>query len=149
MSMYSPRRRRSFYGGGFPRNPSHTGIKAAQRAIFRTQIELEWLAVQSGNRAVILCDRGALDGLAYWPDDEASFWRELGCSREARLAEYEAVIHLKAPFVEMGYNHQNPVRTGTAEEARRLGTRMDKPGVATPDSFTSIAKIIFSIKPAR
>ena len=72
---------------------------------------LKLLAITGSAGALILCDRGTLDGLAYWPEAEESFWAELGSSRSAELARYAAVIHLRTPPAERGYNHQNPLRT--------------------------------------
>ncbi len=56
------------FGGGFPRRPSIPGQRAAQRAIFHVQRAIERLVDEEGRVAVGLCDRGTLDGLAYWPD---------------------------------------------------------------------------------
>ncbi len=55
------------FGGGFPRHDTEPGRKAAQRAIYRVQWEVERLVVEEGEVAVALCDRGTVDGGAYWP----------------------------------------------------------------------------------
>src|SRR5678815_1320515 len=49
------------FGGGFPRRPDVASTQAAQRAIFHVQRELE-NAADGMNAAVILCDRGTVDG---------------------------------------------------------------------------------------
>jgi hypothetical protein len=54
------------FGGGFPRGEGSELRRAAQRAIFYVQRELE-AAADANNPAIILCDRGTLDGVAYWP----------------------------------------------------------------------------------
>lgn len=54
------------FGGGFPREDDAECKRAAQRAIFHVQRELE-NAGDSHNPTIVLCDRGTLDGLAYWP----------------------------------------------------------------------------------
>jgi predicted ATPase len=54
------------FGGGFPRGPSDTARRAAQRAIFYVQHELEE-AADAESAAIVLCDRGTVDGCAYWP----------------------------------------------------------------------------------
>jgi predicted ATPase len=105
------------FGGGFPRRESFPARKAAQRAIFRVQWELERLLIEEEKSAVILCDRGTLDGLAYWPNSEDSFWEENGTTRATELARYAAIIHLRTPGAVLGYNHQNPVRIETAAQA--------------------------------
>jgi hypothetical protein len=44
--------------------------------------------------------------------------------RERELARYQAVIHLRSPSLERGYNHRNPVRTETAPEAALVDERI-------------------------
>jgi predicted ATPase len=111
------------YGGGFPRKPGDIARRAGQRAIFHTQCELERLTIEEQNAAVALCDRGTLDGLAYWPGDPAPFWREVRSSREAQLARYRAVIHLRTPPAGE-YNHRNHLRTESAHEAAEIDERI-------------------------
>src|SRR4051812_5880380 len=71
--------------------------KAAQRAIFSVQRELERLVIEERKSAVVLCDRGTPDGLAYWPNSEEAFWRETGTTRTKEFEKYAAVIHLRTP----------------------------------------------------
>lgn len=110
--------------GGFPRHQTGPSRESAQRAIFFIQRELERMAMGEGESAVVLCDRGTVDGLAYWPGTPETFWREVGSSRAAELARYQAVIHVRTPPEEHGYNNQNPVRTETAEEAAMIDKRI-------------------------
>ncbi len=112
------------FGGGFPRLPSEVARRAAQRAIFHTQRGLEELVVGEGDVALALCDRGSLDGLAYWPDDEASWLRELGAAREGELARYAAVVHLRVPAPQ-SYDHTNALRIETAAEASAVDARIE------------------------
>lgn len=112
------------FGGGFWRKESVFARKAAQRAIFHVQRNLERLVEEEQSAAVALCDRGTLDGLAYWPEAEETFWSELQLRREQEFARYQAVIHLRSPTLEKGYNHRNPVRTETALEAARIDERI-------------------------
>ncbi len=65
--------------------------------------------------AVILCDRGTVDGFAYWPGP-GDFWRGLGTTQEAELARYYAVIHLRVP-PDGVYNRNNPLRLESVAEA--------------------------------
>ncbi len=71
-----------------------------------------------------LCDRGTLDGLAYWPEQEASFWSELSTQRETEYARYHAVIHLRTPGQGRGYNHENPLRIEDADLAHEIDERI-------------------------
>jgi hypothetical protein len=75
------------FGGGFPRDRSPLGREAAQRAIFHVQRELERRAEGLATPAMVLCDRGTVDGLAYWPAESPYYWRSLGTSvRKERTA---------------------------------------------------------------
>lgn len=120
------------FGGGFPRGSELPLRGAAQRAIFRVQVELQRAGVEAPRAAVVLCDRGTLDGLAYWPAESASFFAELGTTREAELARYAAVIHLRTPLPEAGYDHANPLRVESAEEARSIDVRIESAWAGHP-----------------
>lgn len=111
------------FRGGFPRIEDVVGRRAAQRAIFHVQRELERVALERHDAAVILCDRGTVDGLAYWPDDEASFWREVGSAPAAERARYSSVVCMETPPASQ-YNHVNPLRVESAAEAARLQGRI-------------------------
>jgi hypothetical protein len=83
-------------------------------------------AGDSHNPAVVLCDRGTIDGLAYWPGPSEEFWSSLGTTLEAELGRYDAVIHLRTPGQENGYNHQNPLRTESANAAADIDARIER-----------------------
>jgi predicted ATPase len=53
------------FAGGFPRDRTPGTRRPAQRAIFHVQRELEAVA-DATNSAIVLCDRGTVDGVAYW-----------------------------------------------------------------------------------
>ncbi|MBP9085289.1 MAG: ATP-binding protein [Kofleriaceae bacterium] len=110
--------------GKFPRRDSALARRAAQRAIARVQIELERIALEDTSHAVVLCDRGTLDGVAYWPGPEAEFYAETGIDRAHELARYAAVIHLRTPDAYNGYNHRNPMRTENSTQASVIDERI-------------------------
>jgi len=85
------------FRGGFPRPATPPQHRATQRAIFRVQRELEQVAALGRPGACTLCDRGTLDGLAYWPGTEEALFAEVGSSFEEELSHYRAVIHLEVP----------------------------------------------------
>jgi predicted ATPase len=107
------------FGGGFPRLGDERARRCSQRAIFHVQHELEELATTQADVALTLCDRGTLDGLAYWPGKPEQYWAELGTTREQQLARYHAVIHLQVPPREHGYAITG-LRIESAEEAARI-----------------------------
>lgn len=110
------------FGGGFPRQGSPAILRAAQRAIFYTQRELE-ATTEGLDAAVVLCDRGTVDGVAYWPGPE-ELWEAVGTTRDDQLARYDAVIHLRTPAVDGGYNHANRLRIESAAEAHAVDERI-------------------------
>jgi len=112
------------FNGGFPRHTSDAGRRAVQRGIYHIQREIERLAIEEGNAAVTLCDRGTLDGLAYWPGIPESFWRDMNSQPQVELQRYAAVVHLETPPANGGYNHRNPVRQETAFEAKLINDRI-------------------------
>jgi predicted ATPase len=106
------------FGGGFPRRQSVGQRQAAQRAIFHVQRELE-AAADAEAPAIVLCDRGTIDGAAYWIGD-GDLWSAVSTTLEKELRRYDAVIHLRSPGTNNGYNHQNPLRIESAESAAAL-----------------------------
>ncbi len=112
------------FGGGFPRHTSEPGRRAAQRAIFHVQRQLERLAIEEGRIGVVLCDRGTLDGLAYWPGRPGELMADVGTTAEAELQRYRAVLHLRTPGADNGYNQRNPLRTESAIEAGLVDRRI-------------------------
>ena len=122
------------YGGGFPREDDPECRRAAQRAIFYVQRELE-NAGDSHNPTIVLCDRGTLDGLAYWPGSVDEFWASVGSTIAEQLARYDAVIHLRTPAPEYGYNKQNPLRTESAAVAAEIDGRILQAWQAHPHRF--------------
>jgi predicted ATPase len=112
------------FGGGFWRHDTIPGRKAAQRAIYYVQREFEAMLVEEGQTLVALCDRGTVDGAAYWPDGFDEFFQELHTTRAAEYARYAAVIHLRTPATEHGYNAQNPLRTESAQQAQAIDQRI-------------------------
>ncbi len=112
------------FGGGFPRHDTPPGRESAQRVIFHIQREMERLVVEERKVAVVLCDRGTVDGLAYWPAEEAKFWSDVGSSREAQLERYAAVIHLRTPSATQGYDHSNALRIEPPAQAHAIDERI-------------------------
>ena len=111
------------FGGGFPRLPEAYARASAQRAIYHVQDELERIALATPSERIVLCDRGTLDGLAYWPFEPARYFTDLHTTLDVELARYDAVIHLRTPPVTNGY-HKDALRIEAAEEAARIDARL-------------------------
>jgi len=136
------------FGGGFPREEDQSCRRAAQRAIFYVQRELENAA--DGHRpAIVLCDRGTLDGLAYWPGTVQDFWSSLATTADEQLGRYHAVLHLRTPALELGYNNRNPLRTESAATAAAIDERILHAWAPHPRRFVVESSADFLDKAAK
>jgi len=135
------------FGGGFPRGTAEVLRRAAQRAIFHVQCELE-TALDVGDAAILLCDRGTVDGAAYWPGP-GDLWSSVGTTLEDQLRRYHAVIHLRTPTSEGGFNHRNPLRTESAAEAAAIDARIASAWALHPRRFLVDAAPDFLAKARR
>lgn len=136
------------FGGGFPREDDPACKRAAQRAIFFVQRELE-AAGDSHNPTIVLCDRGTLDGLAYWPGSADDFCTSVRTTVSDELARYDAVIHLRTPVLEHGYNHQNPLRTESATAAAEIDAQILRAWEMHSRRFVVESSVSFLDKAAR
>ena len=136
------------FGGGFPREDDPECKRAAQRAIFFVQRELENTG-DSHNPTIVLCDRGTLDGLAYWPGSVDEFLSSVGTTLDEQLARYDAVIHLRTPAPDHGYNHQNPLRTESAAAAAEIDVKILQAWQAHPRRFVIESTSAFLDKAAK
>lgn len=113
------------YRGGFPRKKTNLRQKHAQKAIYYIQRELELLTEEESINNMIICDRGSLDALAYWPEDGTSFLDSIPTTLAAENARYDFVLHLDTAPVDY-YDSGNPIRTETFDEALNLNIRTKK-----------------------
>lgn len=107
------------YRGGFPRRTTAAGKKHAQRAICFVQRELEDLITDENRVQAIICDRGSLDSIAYWPGAEDDFFTSLQTNREAEFKRYDWVLHLDTAD-HNGFDSNNPIRIESHKEAIEL-----------------------------
>ena len=132
------------FGGGFPRAQHLASRRAAQRAIYHVQRELESIALTIPDQiAVALCDRGTVDGAAYWPEGAADYWSQFGTSVDRELARYAAAIHLRTPSATSGFDHSNPLRRESAEEAAELDARIARCWSTHPHRFEVPSSVDF------
>jgi predicted ATPase len=126
-----PESERIIFSGGFPPRADIAARRAAQRAIYHVQNELERLGEESASVGTVLCDRGTLDGLAYWPGSWDEYTRELGTTVAAELARYSAVVHLRVPDGAHGYT-KDARRIESAREAQEIDARLVEVWAAHP-----------------
>jgi predicted ATPase len=142
------------YRGGLPRGDEHAGISVAQHAIYTVQRSLERAHALQHPGRVQLCDRGTVDGAAYWPGGPDGFFAELGTTRAAELARYDAIIFLHtAAMLPGGYERNLEVRTEDVEEAITLDQRIwelyrDHPQVISIPSQSSFLDKLIIVRKA-
>ena len=113
------------FAGGFPRSSEVHARRAAQRAIYHVQRNLEDVQSARFPDRILLCDRGTADGAAYWPGDPAAFFGAVGTTLQAELARYDAVIFFKtAAAGGIAIEGGNPTRNETLEEALAVDRRL-------------------------
>jgi len=106
------------FSGGFPRDGIAAVQRSAQTAIFHVQRNLEDIQRATYPSRVLLCDRGTVDGAAYWPDDPQDFFASVGTTLQAELARYDEVIFLETAAVGgMGIEGGNPTRIESMDQA--------------------------------
>ena len=135
------------FGGRFPRNGRVEIQQAAQRAIFHVQRELESTA-DAENAAVVLCDRGTIDGAAYW-NGPGDLFSSVGTTLEQELARYHAVIHLRTPTSPDAYGRDNPLRIESLEEAAVIDARIAEYWGKHPHQYAVPSTTDFLTKAAR
>jgi predicted ATPase len=113
------------YSGGFPRVTGAEAQRHAQAAIYHLQRNLEEVQSARFPGRILLCDRGTIDGSAYWPQGTPGFFEAMGTTEEAELARYDAVLFFESAAVggepiEGG----NPMRVESIEEAAAIDHRL-------------------------
>lgn len=111
--------------GGFPRYREPDAVRSAQLAIYHVQRNLEDIQATRYPDRILLCDRGTIDGAAYWPERDGDFFEALGTSLARELARYDGVIFFESAAVGgLGIEGGNPARRETLSEAVALDSRL-------------------------
>jgi predicted ATPase len=113
------------FAGGFPRSRELEARRAVQRAVFHVQRNIEDVQSALFPERILLCDRGTIDGAAYWPNHEVDFFEAMGTTFEAELDRYDAVVFFETAAVAgSSIEGGNPVRNETLSEAVELDRRL-------------------------
>lgn len=113
------------FSGGFPRSGSPGAAVATQQAIFHVQRNLEDLHTAQYPGRMLLCDRGTVDGAAYWPDEAGDFFTMQQTTLDAELARYDAVLFFEtAAAGSLSLEGGNPWRNESKAEALALDNRL-------------------------
>lgn len=139
------------FSGGFPRVGDARAAMAAQRAIYHVQKNLEDAQSALFPERILLCDRGTVDGAAYWPETAEKFFAAVGTTHERELARYDAVIFFESAAVGGLLIEGNPVRTESLDEAVALDQRLRDAWsshprfVVVPHNTSFVKKIMFGL----
>jgi predicted ATPase len=113
------------FAGGFPRAAQLDAMRSAQAAVFHVQRNLEDVQSALFPDRILLCDRGTIDGAAYWPNHERDFFEAMGTTFERELQRYDAVVFFETAAVAGdSIEGGNPVRTESLAEAVELDGRL-------------------------
>jgi predicted ATPase len=116
------------FSGGFPRYENPEAIRVAQHAIYHLQRGIEDTQSAAYPGRVLLCDRGTLDGAAYWPgDNDHSFLESVGSTVEQELDRYDGVVFFESAAVGgLDIEGGNPCRTENIEQAVELDRTLQR-----------------------
>jgi len=121
------------YAGGFPRVTEPEALRSVQRAIFAVQHSAEDVLTRVYAGRSLLCDRGALDGAAYWPDGVDDFLDAMGTTLASELGRYDAVLFFESAAVSgPEYDGLNRLRSESTAEAAALDARLREIWTAHP-----------------
>jgi predicted ATPase len=113
------------FAGGFPRSSQIDAQRAAQAAVFHVQRNLEDVQSALFPDRILICDRGTIDGAAYWPNHERDFFESMGTTFERELQRYDAVVFFETAAVAGdSIEGGNPVRTESLAQAVELDARL-------------------------
>ena len=140
------------FSGGFPRVREPLAVKSVQSAIFHVQRNLEDVQSARFPRRILLCDRGTVDGAAYWPGAPEEFFHAVDTTLDEELARYDAVIFFESAAVAGGsIEGGNPIRSESIEQAvvldhklRELWSRHPR-FVLVPHNRSFFKKISFGL----
>jgi len=140
------------FQGGIKRTDNEQTLRAIQKGIFELQSNLEEIQARANPEKLLICDRGTIDGLAYWPGEDDEFFKMVDSSFEDQLDNYDAVIFFEtAASSGHDINSNNPIRNESDQQAIDLDKKLQSiwskhPNyhfVSSSESF--IKKIMFGI----
>ncbi len=117
----------TLFQGGFPRPVHQSGVRLLQQTIYHVQHNLEEIYALEHVGVPHICDRGTLDGAAYWPGGLQRFLGAMGTSVVTEYSRYEAVLFLQtSAYDENLYPIDNPHRTESPARSRAVDEKLVK-----------------------
>jgi hypothetical protein len=100
-------------------------LRLAQTTIFHVQRNLEDVQAAMYPGRTLLCDRGTVDGAAYWPGEPHHYFNAVGTTLHAELHRYDAVIFFETAAVGgASIEGGNPMRNESLEEAILIDSKL-------------------------
>lgn len=113
------------FSSNIPRAEKLEDVKSLQKAIFNLQHTLEDLISAQNPNKLLICDRGSLDGLAYWPGSEEEFFTNVKSSFDEEMSHYDAVIFFETAAASgKDINSNNPYRNEDTKKAIDLDQKL-------------------------
>lgn len=115
----------AIFESGVHRDDRFEILKAIQKTIYYYQKNVEEIYEAQHPDRVLLCDRGTLDGLAYWPNSEESFFSAVKTTKQEELDRYDAVIFFETAAIKgADITTNNRFRNESNEKAIELDDRL-------------------------
>lgn len=113
------------FAGGFPRVKEEEAVRSTQKAIYSVQKNIEDIQSALFPERTLLCDRGTVDGAAYWPGEPEDFFAEINSTLEIELSRYDSVIFFETAAVGgISIEGGNPIRNESLEAAIKLDRKL-------------------------
>lgn len=113
------------FKGGFPRVESPLILESIQASIFHVQLNIEDAYCSLYPNNTLLCDRGTVDGGAYWPRGADDFFKTMGTTLNDELMSYDAVIFFEtAAAGGLDIDLGNPIRNEDQRRAIEIDLRL-------------------------
>ena len=112
------------FGGGFPRAGSLEWRRGASAR--SSSCSVNWKAPARQRTRLSCCATVERSMGRRTGRDPKSFWDSVGTTLERELSRYDAVIHLRTPPIDGGYNHTNPLRVESAMAAAEIDAQLLK-----------------------
>jgi predicted ATPase len=117
----------TLFGGGFPCVDEPDARRSVQRAIFEVQRSLEDIQAALYPDRILLCDRGTIDGAAYWPDGQDDYFAQMSTTLDDQLSRYDVVLFFETAAVGgLAFEGGNRYRVETDSEAVELDASLRK-----------------------
>jgi hypothetical protein len=113
------------FKGGYPRVDVTSVLENIQSSIYYLQQNLESSYATLYPHHTLLCDRGTVDGGAYWPSGPEDFFKQMNSGLEQKLARYDGVIFFEtAAAGGLDLDLQNPIRIEDQRKSIELDLRL-------------------------